>query len=132
MGKITAQAKVFRDWESLVESCIKNGELLPGVESLRAVLEAFLAQVKQAKAEQENLKGHRQAMTQRLLQIILDGEEAARQLRAFVRIRLGSRSEHLVQFGVPPIRKRPRKTKIIEVQVPANPQTPKTPDKPAA
>jgi hypothetical protein len=125
MGKITAHAKVFRDWESLVESCIKNGELLPGVESLKAVLEALLAQAKEAKAEQENLEGNRQAMTQRLQKIILDGEEAARQLRAFVRIRLGSRSEHLVQFGIPPIRKRSRKAKIVEVQVPANPQTPK-------
>jgi len=125
MGKITAHAKVFRDWESLVESCIKNGELLPGVESLRAVLEAFLAQAKEAKAEQANLEGHRQAMTQRLQKIIQGGEDAARDIRGFVRVRLGSRSEHLVQFGVPPIRKRSRKAKAIEVEVPAKPQTPK-------
>jgi hypothetical protein len=132
MGKITAQAKVFRDWESLVASCINNGELLPGVEPLQAELEALLGQAKAMKADQENLKGNRQERTQRLNQIILNGEEAARKIRGFVRIRLGSRSEHLVQFGVPPIRKRPGRAKAAKVPVPSSPQVPETPAKPEA
>jgi hypothetical protein len=129
MGKITAQAKVFRDWESLVASCINNGELLPGVEPLKADLEALLGQAKAMKADQENLKGNRQERTQRLNQIILNGEEAARKIRGFVRIRLGSRSEHLVQFGVPPIRKRPGRAKAAKVPAPASPEVPETPAK---
>jgi len=130
MGKITAQAKVFRDWESLIASCIKNGDLLPGIDALRADLESLLAQAREAKSQQEFLEGNRQVTTQRLQQLILDGEEGARKLRAFVKIRLGSRSELLTQFAIPPIRRRPRKAKIIEVQVPAPPQTPDTPVKP--
>jgi hypothetical protein len=132
MGKITAKAKVFRDWESLVASCVNNQELLPGMEPFKADLEAFLGQAKAMKADQENLKGNRQERTQRLNQIILDGEEAARKLRGFVRVRLGSRSEHLVQFGVPPIRKRPGRAKAAKVPVPANPEAPETPVKPEA
>jgi len=129
MGKITAKAKVFRDWESLVASCINNGELLPGMDPLKADLEALLAQAKAMKADQENLKGNRQERTQRLKEIILNGEEAARKLRAFVRIRLGSRSEHLVQFGVPPIRKRPGRVRTAKVRTPASPEVPETPVK---
>jgi hypothetical protein len=129
MGKITAQAKVFRDWESLVASCTNNGELLPGVDPLTADLEAVLAQARAMKADQENLKGNRQERTQRLNQLILISEEAARKVRAFVRIRLGSRSEHLVQFGVPPIRKRPGRVRAAKVPAPATPEAPETPVK---
>jgi chromosome segregation ATPase len=117
MGKITSHGKIFRDWEGLVQACINNGELLPGVEALRADLETLLQAGRAAKAAQENFQGQRQAMTQRLGQIVLDGEEAARRLRSFVLSRLGAKNEHLAQFGISPLRKRAGRVKIVEVRV---------------
>ena len=135
MGKIVKNAKVFRDWEGLILACIKNGEMLPNVGVLRADLERILAEAKEIKAQQEYLEGSRQGMTQRFDAKVEEGEETARLLRSMVKVHLGSKNELLVQFGIPPIRRRGgRKSKTSKVPVTpgTTPPTPPSPDKPAA
>ena len=119
MPEITAYAKIFRDWEGLIGSCIQHGSLVPGVETLRTELETVLAQVREAKVLQESLTGSRQAATQRLQEMVVDGRELARKIRFFVRIPLGSRSELLPAFGIKPTRSKLRKTRPGEVLPPA-------------
>ena len=115
MPEITAYAKIFRDWEGLIGSCIQHASLIGGVEPLRTELETVLAQVKEAKVLQESLTGQRQATTQRLQEMVADGRELARKIRFFVRVPLGSRSELLTAFGIKPTRAKLRKTRPIEV-----------------
>ena len=119
MPEITAYAKIFRDWEGLIGSCIQHASQVPGVEPLRTELETVLAQVREAKVLQESLAGSRQATTQRLLEMVADGRELARKIRFFVRIPLGSRSELLPSFGIKPTRSRFRKTRPGEVLPPS-------------
>jgi len=111
MPEITAQSKVFRDWESLLGACAQNAPLLQGMESLKAELELRLAEAKDLKIQQENFAGNKLATTQRLGATIELGREAARKLRAFVLIHLGTDSRHLTQFGVSPRQKNSRKGK---------------------
>jgi len=119
MPEITAYAKIFRDWEGLIGSCVRNASLVAGVEALRTELEAVLAQAREAKVLQESLTGSRQATTQRLQEMVADGRELARKIRFFVRIPLGSRSELLSAFGITPTRSKLRKTRPGEVLPPS-------------
>lgn len=108
MPEITAYADIFRDWEGLLWACIQKANLIPGLEPMRSDLETVLALARDLKIRQEDLAGSRQATTQLLLQTVDEGRELARKIRSFVKARLGSRSEHLVQFGLIPNRPKSR------------------------
>jgi len=127
MPEITAFAKIFRDWEGLIGSCLQHASLVPGVEPLRTELEAMLAQARDAKVLQESLTASRQATTQRLKEMVADGRELARKIRFFVRVPLGSRSELLPAFGITPTRPKLRKTRPVEVLPPPKPGDPPGP-----
>ena len=132
MPEITAYAKIFRDWEGLIGSCIQHASLIAGVEPLRTELETVLAQVREAKVLQESLTGQRQATTQRLQEMVADGRELARKIRFFVRVPLGSRSELLSAFGIKPNRSKLRKTRPGEVAPPVTPRPTLNPQNPAS
>jgi hypothetical protein len=127
MPEITAYAKIFRDWEGLIGSCLQHAGLVPGVESLRTELEGILAQARDAKVLQESQTASRQATTQRLQEMVVDGRELARKIRFFVRVPLGSRSELLAAFGVKPNRPKLRKTRPGEAVTPPKPEPPAAP-----
>jgi hypothetical protein len=128
MPEITAQGKVFRDWEGLLGACAQNASLLPGTDALKTELETLLAQARELKIQQENLAGNKNATTQRLAKTIDDGREVARKLRAQVVVNLGTDSKHLSQFGVAPRQKKPRKTKTPAPPPPTvTPEPPKPP-----
>jgi len=110
MPQITAHGSTFRDWEALLGAVTRNASLLPAADSLRTALEAVLAKARDMKVQQEDLEGKRQATTQALQQLVDDGREAARKLRAHVVSALGSRTELLKQFGIPTRRRRSKKT----------------------
>ena len=131
MPEITAYAKIFRDWEGLIGSCIQHAGLVSGVEPLRTQLEAVLAQAREAKVLQESLTGSRQATTQHLQDMVADGRELARKIRFFVRVPLGSRSELLTAFGIKPTRVKLRKARPGEVAPPLAPAAAGTPQNPA-
>jgi hypothetical protein len=130
MPTITAYAKLFRDWEGVSGACVQNAALLPKSEALRPELDAILVQVKDLKIQQENLKGNAQAATQRLVELVATGREVVRKLRNQVKVELGAKNEHLVQFGIAPIRKATRKTAAVKKPAPVTAETPTT--KPAA
>lgn len=136
MPEITAYAKIFRDWEGLIGSCIQHAGLVPGVEPLRTQLESVLAQARESKVLQESLTASRQATTQSLQDMVADGRELARKIRFFVRVPLGSRSELLTAFGIKPTRVKLRKTRPGEVapltpSLTGNPKNPATGQAPA-
>jgi hypothetical protein len=133
MPQITAYADLFRDWEGVSGACAQNATLLPKSEALRPELDTILAQARDLKIQQENLSGNSQAMTQRLVQLVATGREVARKLRNQIKVELGSKSEHLVQFGIAPLRKHVRKTKVVKPPTAATPEPPApTTPKPAA
>jgi hypothetical protein len=138
MPQIRAQGNVFRDWDAILGACAQNAALLPGVDPLKAELEAFLAQAKDLKIQQETMEGQRRGVTQKLEKVIEDGREVVRKLRAFAVVRLGSDNKALSQFGVKArARRGSKKAKTPDTppptvgtaQTPAHNQTESTPGK---
>jgi hypothetical protein len=132
MSKIIAYADLFRDWEGVSGARAQNAALLPKSEALRPDLDTVLAQARALKLQQENLMGNSQAMTQSLVQLVATGTELARKLRNQIKVELGSKSEHLVQFGIAPLRKHVRKAKVVKPPAAATPEPPAGPRHPQA
>lgn len=124
MPQITAQADVFRDWEAVLGAITQNAALLPGVDPLKAELDALLAQAKDLKIQQETLEGQRRGVTQKLGKVIEDGRESVRKLRAFTVVHLGSDNKALSQFGVAARIRRARKAKSPETPPPTTTAAP--------
>jgi hypothetical protein len=116
MPDITALAKVLRRWDALIAACDRNPGLLDGIEPLTDVLKDLLEMVIELKHEQEDLNGQRKDRTQRIRQGVEDGEEAVRQVRNFIKIRLGSRNAQLTQFGITPLGVTRRRRTLPEPQ----------------
>ncbi|HSS76889.1 MAG TPA: hypothetical protein VLV54_09095 [Thermoanaerobaculia bacterium] len=111
---INAQGKIFRIWEALLNACIAQAALLPGIDSLKNALQDILNQARLLKNQQETTSAQRQGQTQELADLIKRGDEAARRLRGYAKAQLGTKNELLVQFGTAPIRPRVRSAKKSE------------------
>ena len=119
MPKLTAHGKIFRDWEALLGACEKNVTVLTGMEPLRTELETFLTQVRDLKLQQESLNGNKKATTQRLGELIDEGVEVSRMLRAFVLSRIGTKTDLGKMFGLPTGRRARKKAKTPVAKLPA-------------
>jgi hypothetical protein len=124
MPKITSHGNLFRDWEALLGACEKNVSALTGVEPLRTEMETFLAQARELKLQQENFNGQKKATTQRLMELLDQGTEVSRMLRAFVVSRIGTKSELGTMFGLVTTRSRKsrKKSKTPVAKAPVVPQ----------
>jgi small-conductance mechanosensitive channel len=127
-------ADLMDNWQSLLAACGDHPETLAPAEPQRAALEKLFKEARDIRTQQESAKGAKQELRQRLDQVLRDGREAARRLRAVVKGNLGTNNERLVQFDVAPVRKRgPRKPKEKETPPPEEaktgaPQKPSTAD----
>jgi hypothetical protein len=110
MPKIKAYGPVFRDWEGLLGAVERNASLLPAADLHMKALQEAMARAKDMKLQQEDLIGKRRASTQAFKQIVSEGDEAARKLRAHIIATIGSRTELLNQFGISTRRRKSVKT----------------------
>ncbi|HEX4495192.1 MAG TPA: hypothetical protein VIE43_05945 [Thermoanaerobaculia bacterium] len=119
MANQSTYAASFLDWEGLIAAVDRNSASLPGAEPAREALQTLLEQGKNLKLQQEGFAGSRQGTTEQLRDVLDEGREAARMLRAFVTSRLGSRSEVLAEYKIPPSRS--RKVKRTKTPTPPPP-----------
>jgi len=124
MPKLTSYGKTFRDWEALLGAVDRNSTTVVVEDALKAELTSLLARVREVKLEQEDLLGKSRGMTEVLRQMVEDGKEVARKIRAQVLGRLGSKTELLKQYGIPPGRRktRPAKTPLAPPPTVEKPQ----------
>jgi hypothetical protein len=113
MAPITSQADIIRDSEGLLDAAERSPEVKELIEPERHTLENSLLNFRTLKAQQEELTGRRQEVTQQLKAGIVHLKESAMRFRAAVKAKLGPRNERLVHFKVAPLRKRPRKPVIV-------------------
>lgn len=121
-------ADVIRDWELLLDAAERSPEVQQGIEVERQAMAQVLAEVRALKARQDELTALRQQVTQQLTATVARGKEAAMQLRAVAKAKIGFRSERLVHFKVAPLRRRSRKRADVEAPDVKPPDGEKPPD----
>jgi hypothetical protein len=126
MANQSTYAASFLDWEELIAAVDRNAASLPGAEPAREALQTLLEQGKDLKLQQGGFAGSRQGTTEQLRDVLDEGREAARMLRAFVTSHLGSRSEMLAEYKIPPSRSRKVKRTKTPTPPPPSPEV-KTP-----
>lgn len=114
MPTVTSFSDITTDWTGLREAVMRSPDLQPVVETELQDLDATHAEVQGLKARQEELGAQRQEVTQRLNAAIARGKEIASRIRSLARGKIGPKSERLVHFRVPPVRRRPRRPVIVE------------------
>jgi hypothetical protein len=106
MPNIGNYAKVVQDWTQLLAATEEHAAKMTDLSAERQELEQTLQKAEEVKARQESHTASRQASTQELGEILAHGRDVAMRLRFAAKVKLGPRSEQLVQFGAAPLRKR--------------------------
>ena len=110
-----SQAAIIGDIWGLLEAAERSPDIRASVETELQALSQSYTKIRTLKARQEELSALRQEVTQQLQAALAEGKENAVIFRSLVRGKLGPRNERLVHYKVAPLRKRPRKRKVVEV-----------------
>ncbi len=123
MPTIKTQTDTIVDAEELLAAIAANASLFPNIGEHLAPLELVLGRIKGLRVVQKTLTADKQRATQELKAAYREARDLTIQLRGAVRAKIGVRSEKLVEFKVPPLRPRPRRSKaagpVEEVKTPA-------------
>jgi hypothetical protein len=114
MPTIKTQSDTIVDAEELLAAVAANVAQLPNLEDHRAPLELVLGRIKGLRVVHKTLIADKQKVTQELKASYREARDLTIQLRGVVRAKIGVRSEKLVEFKVPPLRPRPRRSKPAE------------------
>lgn len=111
MPIVNTNAETIVDAEGLLDAVSANAALLPNIDDHREPLIQMMEQIRALRAQQKTLTADKQKVSQDLKVLMREARDLTIQLRSVVRAKIGVRSEKLVEFCVPPLRKRPRKAK---------------------
>lgn len=102
-------AATVGSWKLLIDSVGANSGDFQQFEQKREQLEALFARARQLLAERDAHDAAKQLATRELQGVLEEGRMLATFLRQTAKQRYGNRSEKLVEFGVQPRRRRPRR-----------------------
>ena len=111
------------DFQRLLQSVDNNPDTLSDVDVPRVSLQETLNEMMAILARQDAHRAGLRADSKRLRELMVRGEDLARQIRSLIRGRLGPRNEKLVEFRIP-VLGRPR-------SLPSVTEPPPTPEAPA-
>jgi hypothetical protein len=118
-------ADFVTDWETLLKNVSDAAAELPNMDVYKGALEKLLASAKDGIALSHARRGIKQQETKDLRELIVQGKDAASQLRSAVKAHFGPKSERLLQFGITPVRKRKRApVQTVKEPEPAHPPAP--------
>ena len=110
MPKSKSYAETATGWEELLTALEQNSGDLPQLDLPRQRLQTILDQIRAFAAEQAVFTAGRQQATERVYALLSQGRKLATVLRTTVREHYGNRSQKVVEFGLQPLRIRPRRT----------------------
>ncbi|HVG09032.1 MAG TPA: hypothetical protein VNM67_15110 [Thermoanaerobaculia bacterium] len=113
MSESNSYAETVTSWEQELIAAERNAGDLPQAEIPREKLQGVLNEIRGFAAEQAVLTANKQEATKRIYLLLAKGRKISTLLRTIVREHYGNRSEKLAEFGMQPLRGRPR-----------NPETP--------
>jgi len=118
------QGDRFKVWRQAAASAAANAAQLPQAELTRISLEEVIAEVDKIIVDQGAFQASKQMASQRLRTLRDQGDKLTTVLKSIVKQHYGNGSDKLVEFGIQPLRSRPKPT----VEPPSTPTpTPTTP-----
>ncbi len=114
-----ALADTLQEWQSIFTGLGEDPALdTPALRQLREELRLMIEATQELAAEQDSLQARRQSVTQQLRITRGQGDDLVIRVRASITSVLGHSNEALVRFGIRPIRRRARTTKVVAAAVP--------------
>jgi hypothetical protein len=108
MPNPTSIPDITDDWQQLLGAYTANAGELQSVEPLSQQLSATLTEVQEYSLQEKASRAERQQFTKMRQETIARGKELASRLRAGIKSVYGAKNEKLIEFGVPPFRRRTR------------------------
>jgi hypothetical protein len=109
MPKSKSYAETVTGLEWLLAALEANSGDLPQLDLPRQRLQALLDQIRSFAVEQGALTASRQQATEQIYALLAQSRKLGTVLRTAVREHYGNRSQKVVEFGLQPLRTRPRR-----------------------
>jgi len=113
-----------KGWRTASGSVAANAADLPQAAIPQAALDKIIAEVDQIFVDQAAFRASKQVTSQRLLTLFDQGDKLATVLRVLVKQHYGNGSDKLVEFGIQPLRTRPKPTVVPPTTPAPDPGTP--------
>jgi hypothetical protein len=128
--RFTRQGDRFQVWRKVAASAAANAADLPQAAITLGSLEKVIADVDKVVLDQGAFQASKQMASQRLQALLDQGDKLTTVLKTIIKQHYGSGSDKLVEFGIQPLRVRPKATVVPptppapEVGVPSPATTP--------
>ena len=128
-SKVVRQKEKFQVWRNVATATAANASDLPGTEIRLTALEGVITEVDTILSEQATFQASKQMTSQRLKTLVNQGDKLTTVLKAMVKQHYGNGNDKLVEFGIKPLRSRPKPTVVPPTAPEAAPagNTPTTP-----
>lgn len=129
MARVRKYMNATNGWEQTAKATAANAADLPHLEIPLGRLNGLIDHVRSLNAQHGLLAAAKQETSQKLQKALQEGDTLVDFIRTGVRERYGYRSEKLVEFGMQPLRVRPRTAKVKPPEEPpATPNPTSTPE----
>jgi len=118
------QGQQFKEWRRVAVATAANLAHLPGAAVQHGELVAIIAEVDKILAEQAVFQASKQMSSRRLQTLVNQGGKLSTVLKAIAKQRYGHGNDKLVEFGIQPLRSRPKPTVVPPTAPPLEAGTP--------
>jgi hypothetical protein len=109
-SKILRQREKFQVWRSVAAATAENTPELSGTEARLTALQSVITEVDKILSERATFQASKQLTSQRLKALVDQGDKLTTVLKFMAKQHYGHGSDKLVEFGIQPVRSRPRPT----------------------
>lgn len=106
------QGEQFKEWRQVAVATAANASELPGAAVQLADLQGVIGEVDKILAEQSAFQASKQTASRRLQALVNQGGKLSTVLKAIAKQRYGHGNDKLVEFGIQPLRSRPKPTVV--------------------
>jgi hypothetical protein len=118
------QGEQFKEWRKVETATAANASELPGTEVQHGALVNVIGEVDKILGEQAVFQANKQVTSQRLQTLINQGGKLSTVLKAIAKQHYGHGNDKLVEFGIQPLRSRPKPTVVPPTAPPPEAGTP--------
>ena len=118
------QGQQAKEWRAVATATAANAADLPGAAVQLAALQEVIDEVDKILAEQAAFRASKQMASQRLKALFNQGGKLSTVLKVIAKQRYGHGNDKLVEFGIQPLRSRPKPTVVPPTPPPPDAGTP--------